>query len=340
MPASTTASASRVTFRDPDLDSFEVVDPSAEGRYWQSWTRAWTSRPVGHPVDGYMLCAFLADPATAAAMRTARDGDQLMREVMERTAAAPTVSIVVHPRTWQRIKAAQRAARSPAMREAVHRAPVGQRVVERFKAVLRSLAGLVRPMSGCAAHRVDLARASAAKTASARPFESNLLIEDKPAFQRDLRESAKEIRRPGNWYGLGGEIAVTAITRLGRWPQGRPLHIEDTKGLLLARMGDEAWTGEPVRVSLDVRRDHYSPIVDGRIGDVPADGDCFFASVLTAMTPTERRRLLLAQSDSGLTSKGAQSRLRQFVADTVERMARHPDTAPEAVKNAWIAHRA
>lgn len=338
MPASTAASASRVTFRDPDLDSFEVVDSSAEGRYWQSWTRAWTAHPVGHPVDGYMLCAFLADPATDAAMRTARDRDQLMREVMERTAAAPIVSIVVHPRTWPRIRAAQRAARSPAMREAIHRAPVGQRVVERFKAVLRSLAGLVRPTSGCAAHRVDLARASNAKTTPAVRTTADPLISDDPAFQHALRQSAKEIRRPGTWYGLGGEIATTAITRLARWPQ-RPLHIENSDGLLLARLGDASWTGEPVRVSLDWKRNHYSPIVNGRIVDVPADGDCFFASVLTAMTPAERRRLLMAPSDSGLTSKAAQTRLRQFVADTVERMARHPDSAPEAVRNAWVGHR-
>ncbi len=340
MPTSSTTCASRVTFRDPDLDSFDVVDPSAEGRYWKSWTEAWTSLPVGQPVDGYMLCAFLGDAHTKATMRTARFSDQLLREVMECTANAPTVLIVVHPRTWPQVEAAQRAARSEAMREAIHRTPVGRRVVERFKAMLRSLAGLVRPSAACAARRVDLARSAGARTAAPVPMTSDPLITDVAAFQRDLHRSAREIRQPGAWSGLGGEIAVAAVTRLGRWPQGRPLHIEDPSGRLLARLGDDAWTGEPVRVSLDRRREHYSPIVDGQIVDVPADGDCFFASVLTAMSPRERRRLLMAWTGSGLTAKPAQARLRQYLADIVERMARHPAAAPESVKIAWVAHRA
>lgn len=86
---------------------------------------------------------------------------------------------------------------------------------------------------------------------------------------------AHEIALPGNWTGDVGDIAPNVIGAL--YPNIR-LIIND-----LVISGAENGADAPV-VRLSLEDNHYSPIIDGARRPVAENGDCFYASILYALT--------------------------------------------------------
>lgn len=157
------------------------------------------------------------------------------------------------------------------------------------------------------------------------------------AFRHDMLRCADEIREQGRWCGLGGELAVAAITGLKGWPAGRQLHIQRPDGRLIARFGDPAWTGEPVCLRFD--GSHYDALVQHRLVEATPDGDCFFASTLAGLDDRERRTLLDGHRAPAVPWKAEELALRRLVSDVVRDMAASPETVSDQVFHMWLGHR-
>lgn len=124
------------------------------------------------------------------------------------------------------------------------------------------------------------------------PSASAATIDDSGDVNHVLQKAADEIRTSGHWFGLGADLAPHLITSMPGWPKDLSLRIEDKAGkwapLEFGQLGPDR---APVTVQLDHARQHYSPIVGGRLREVPAKGDCFYESVLRAMRVEDQQAL-------------------------------------------------
>ena len=324
-----------------------------------TWRSFWERRQPNQVLDGYMLTAFLASQCPDAQRAPHMRSDQhlaLWLAVAPHLVCARSAPLLVHVRTWPQIEAAQRAMRSEHFVDAIKHSSIGRHAVEAITTVKRRLTSLTKPapfrsvnvdlladrdasaprhLLGASRPKANNATAIRSRAPSRPVRPAKAPVDDPTQFRNDLTRWAKEIRTPGRWAGCGGEMTVAAITHLPQWPKGRPLHVFDANNKRMATFGDPSGQGEPISVRHDI--DHYDAIVDGRTVRVAPDGDCFFASVLTAMGKSGRKALLGAASDAG-TGKSAQLRLRGLVADAVEQMGRRGE-APESVVNTWVAYR-
>lgn len=155
-----------------------------------------------------------------------------------------------------------------------------------------------------------------------------LLTEDiDNAFSRDydaaMRPVLDDIRAPGRWSRFSAELAPRVLADCPGWPKGRALFIHDVaNGDLLSAAGPRDAGMEPIRLARNMADQHYLPVADGRILDVPYDGDCFYTAALAAMQPKERLALLkacgCAEEDRETLGRAALS-LRNHFADHVDR---------------------
>lgn len=104
-----------------------------------------------------------------------------------------------------------------------------------------------------------------------------------------------------NWNSEAGDMAPQLLTRLPRWPAGRRLEVHDADGAVYAFGNTGEWQ-TPVRVWRE--HHHYSALVDGRLLAVPADGDCLFHAIVTAMGAKDA--YALAGVDAGPGGNGAE----------------------------------
>lgn len=323
------------------------------------WRSFWERLKRNQVLDGYTLTAFLASQCPEAQRARHVRSDQhlaLWQAVAPHLVCARSAPLLVHVRTWPQIEAAQRAMRSEHFVDAIKHSSIGRHAMEAITTVKRRLTSLTKPapfrsvnvdlladrdasaprhLLGASRPKANNATAIRSRAPSRPVPPAKAPVDDPTQFRDDLTRWAKEIRTPGRWDGCGGEMTVAAITHLPQWPKGRPLHVFDANNKRMATFGDPSGQGEPISVRHNT--DHYDAIVDGRTVRVAPDGDCFFASVLTAMGKSGRKALLGAASDAG-TGKSAQLRLRGLVADAVEQMGRRGE-APESVVNTWVAYR-
>ncbi|ALV06246.1 hypothetical protein DES44_1708 [Roseateles depolymerans] len=154
-----------------------------------------------------------------------------------------------------------------------------------------------------------------------------LLTDIDTAFSRDydaaMRPLLDDIRTPGVWSQFSAELAPRLLADCPGWPKGRALFIHDAvNGDLRSTAGPKGTGMEPIRLALGMANQHYRPLADGRMLDVPLDGDCFYTAVLAAMQPKERLTLLkacgCAEEDRETLGPAALS-LRRHFADYVDR---------------------
>ncbi|SEL44964.1 hypothetical protein SAMN05216359_109112 [Roseateles sp. YR242] len=112
-------------------------------------------------------------------------------------------------------------------------------------------------------------------------------------YDQLMDRSIEEIRTPGNWRGFGAELAPRFITDCPGWPTGQGLEIlNNHNGDLMSRCGSTADGSSPIRLVRDCVQQHYMPLVGPAVMSAPANGDCFYFSVLAAMSPENRKNLL------------------------------------------------
>ncbi len=192
------------------------------------------------------------------------------------------------------------------------------RLLQSVQASLKSSAHLHLPRGG----------ASLASTAS-----TNVRDGAKDVAQA-LQDAAAEIRKPGQWFGVSGDLAPFLITRTQEWPKGLSLRIVDRAGRCATQeFGQADQRRTPVTVQLDYVGRHYSPIVNGRPLAVPTKGDCFYESVIRAM-PAEDRVALFKGTHfpKGAGMAELIQVLRHHVADELERQINLPSGPPDELR--------
>ncbi|WAC75692.1 hypothetical protein OU995_13765 [Roseateles sp. SL47] len=108
-----------------------------------------------------------------------------------------------------------------------------------------------------------------------------------------LKKAVEEVRTPGQWTDLGGELAPHLITQVQGWPADRELQIKDQNGQPLGSFRPNGRIGRPpVILSLNAQEGHYSATQNGRHVPVRSGGDCFFVAVLQSLDAKERDDLL------------------------------------------------
>lgn len=132
---------------------------------------------------------------------------------------------------------------------------------------------------------------------------------------------AAQIRTPGTWNNQLMDLIPSIMTRLPSWPQNRSLLI------INRQTSEQVWSvrfspgqeetiypmeAHPDATDTDIvltrlTQDHYSLELDGKVMEIPADGDCFFNAVT--------RGLNEGQAQSTFSMQG----LRNEVADYVDR---------------------
>jgi hypothetical protein len=114
-----------------------------------------------------------------------------------------------------------------------------------------------------------------------------------PQMSPSLKKAVEEVRTPGQWTDLGGELAPHLITQVQGWPADRELQIKDQNGQPLGSFRPNGRIGRPpVILSLNAQERHYSATQNGRHVPVRSGGDCFFVAVLQSLDAKERDDLL------------------------------------------------
>ncbi|WP_431289030.1 hypothetical protein [Roseateles chitinivorans] len=140
-----------------------------------------------------------------------------------------------------------------------------------------------------------------------------------------LQKAADEIRTSGHWFGLGADLAPHLITSMPAWPKDLSLRIADKEGKWEQVFGQSGPERRPATVQFDPVRQHYSPIVDGRLREVPAKGDCFYESVLRSMPVEDQRALFKGiRFPKGAGMSDLIRAMRRQVADELERQINVP----------------
>lgn len=311
-------------------EAFELLDldlpadlPPAD---WHRSHPDWVAHRLGTSLSGNALCRLLAELLEQVNQGRSLDPG-LLRHAVASAEAAPTMPLTVDRQRWPDILLAQEALRGRLLTAAI--APDRQTqhpISNRLQRAIDWLQNVREPKPGTQT-RIHLLEPSPANPAHPASNEDD-------ALASALRRSADEIRRPGTWSGLGGELAVRVAADLPGWPAGRALSIEDLEGRELERHGDQARGAAPVRVRFHAS--HYDAIVDNAIVPVPGDGNCFYRSVLAGMDANERKALLKTTTGNDGEQHLA---LRALVADRIEWLARRPSTLPELFRHTWIAHK-
>ncbi len=307
-------------------DTFELLDLALPAHLPPGdWPRShpdWADHRLGTPLSGNALCRLLAELMEQVTQGRSLDPG-LLKHAVACAEAAPTMPLVVDGRRWRVILLAKEALRGRLWTAAIDGG--GQTLHPMSDRLQRAMDRLQdaqppRPGRQTLVHLLE-------------PATENPANNQDDALASALRRSADQIRRPGTWSGLGGELAVRVIADLPGWPRGRALSIVDREGRLLEQHGDQARDATPVRVRFHAS--HYDAIVDGAIAPVPGDGNCFYRSVLAGMNADERKALLRTPTEDDGEQQLA---LRALVADRLEALARRPSTLPEPIRYTWIAH--
>lgn len=142
-------------------------------------------------------------------------------------------------------------------------------------------------------------------------------------YDAAMNKLLEDIRTPGLWSRFDAELGPRLLAHCPGWPKGRALFIHNVvDGGLLSAAGPKGSAMEPIRVARSMDDRHYLPLADGRMLDVPYDGDCLYTAVLAAMQPQERLALLKAcgcPEADGQTLGRATLALRRHFADHLSR---------------------
>ncbi|WP_447783669.1 NEL-type E3 ubiquitin ligase domain-containing protein [Enterobacter asburiae] len=131
-----------------------------------------------------------------------------------------------------------------------------------------------------------------------------------PINRRSERKAlSKWIATKGNWSGNFGDYAPALISRL--YPNVRlKINVLNAQGEIRNSLlqGDDRIPAGTV-IELNLQNDHYSPVINGEERQVPANGDCFFNSFLTALNGKE---------PSGEEIQQLRNRLADYIRDNDE----------------------
>lgn len=127
--------------------------------------------------------------------------------------------------------------------------------------------------------------------------------------RRALARVSDSVRTPGNWDDEVMDLVPAIITRLPSWPQNRSLTIRDEIS------ANHHWSvrftpnqpestyplrHHPEEAATDIvlsrtSRNHYSLVLNNRVVEIPADGDCFFNAVAQGLNEGQAQQTFSIQ---------------------------------------------